>query len=160
MSFLCFDALFTVPIRDTTSGLAHASVALHRAHPLPNGSPPDAADVLAVRRAAIFVTRRAASLLAAGVHAMWSLHRSSYEADYAGDRKPGARQPSSFACNGSVIERYPGFRKRVQSVVGELVAAEGASGREPPPAVLLHVAEESAIFGAAVAVACERDNWQ
>jgi len=121
-----------------------------------------------VQDAARFVTRRAATLLAAGVHAMWNLHRSaSSRAGYAPDLRSGTVHPSSFACNGSVVERYPGFRERVQRVVGALVAAEaeveggGASaGEEGPPTVLLHVAEESAIFGAAVAVACERGNWR
>jgi hexokinase len=110
-----------------------------------------------VQAAARFVTRRAASLLAAGVHAMWSLHRSAtlQAAGQSLDQRSGTGHPSSFACNGSVVERYPGFRERAQSVVGALVAAEAEREGEGALAVLLHVAEESAIFGAAVAVACE-----
>jgi hexokinase len=117
-----------------------------------------------VQAAARFVTRRAAYLLAAGVHAMWSLHRSAslQASGSALDERSGTVHPSSFAYNGSVLERYPGFRERVQRVVDELMAAEaeGEGEGKGPPAVLLHIAEESAIFGAAVAVACERGNGQ
>jgi hexokinase len=146
--------------------MAHATAAFHRAHPLRSGSPPSVTDVRAVRRAAGFVTVRAASLLAAGVHAMWSLRRSASAlvSHVSEEERPGMGHPGSFACNGSVVERYPGFRERVQRVVGALAAAErgqlGEGEVADPPAVLLHVAEESAIFGAAVAVACEKGNWR
>jgi hexokinase len=105
---------------------------------------------------------------------MWSLHRSaSLQAAEQHGLDPRslaggtAHLSSSFACNGSVVERYPGFRERVQRVVGALATTEGGEagggggeGEGNPPTVLLHVAEESAIFGAAVAVACERENWR
>ena len=90
------------------------------------------------------VTGRAAALLAAGIHALWTLYYAS------NGRSAATVGPVAVGCNGSVVERYPRFRERTQRVLDELTALSGA----PPAAVVLEVAQESAIFGAAVSVGC------
>jgi hexokinase len=56
----------------------------------------------------------------------------------------------AVGCNGSVIERYPRFMKRSQEYLNKLVEGEGTERG----GVVLEVAWESAIYGAAVAVGC------
>jgi hexokinase len=90
------------------------------------------------------VTHRATALLATAIHALWCLRAS------AEGLKPADMGRVAVGCNGSVIERYPGFRQRSQEYLGKLVEGEGA-GRD---SVELEVAWESAIYGAAVSVGC------
>jgi hexokinase len=56
----------------------------------------------------------------------------------------------AVGCNGSVIERYPGFMQRSQEYLNRLIEGDGAER----DSVVLEVAWESAIYGAAVAVGC------
>lgn len=56
----------------------------------------------------------------------------------------------TIGCNGSVIEKYPSFRQNAQRYLDELCITTG--GREG--SIKLEIAVESAIYGAAVAVAC------
>lgn len=88
------------------------------------------------------VSQRAAAYLASGIHALWTLHLA--EEGLA----PDAEDHVTIGCNGSVIERYPGFRQRTQAYLNELCTKSG--GRNG--AIVLDIAIESAIFGAAVAV--------
>jgi len=90
------------------------------------------------------VTRRAAALLATGIHALWTLYYVSNGLTAA------SVPPVSMGCNGSVVERYPLFRDRCQRTLNEMAVLSGAA----PGAVVLEVANESAIFGAAVSVCC------
>jgi hexokinase len=56
----------------------------------------------------------------------------------------------AVGCNGSVIELYPSFLKNTQNVLDGLTGV----GEKGMKKVELEIAIESAIFGAAVAVAC------
>jgi hexokinase len=98
----------------------------------------------AIRSIIRLISTRAAALLAAGIHAMWTLR---YEAE---GHSVTTTPHVSIGCNGSVIELYPDFRARCQSVLDRLTERSGAS----PGAVGLEIAYESALFGAAVAVGC------
>lgn len=53
-----------------------------------------------------------------------------------------------MGCNGSIVERYPGFRECCQTHLDTLTELSGCETRS----VQLEVAYESAIFGAAVAI--------
>lgn len=53
----------------------------------------------------------------------------------------------TIGCNGSVIEQYPNFRQVAQKFLNELVELSGGEGQS----VVLVVAHESSIFGAAIA---------
>lgn len=119
-----------------------ASAALQAQYPQPGV--PSASDLRFVQAACRLVTERAAALLAAGIHALWTLYYAS------NGLTPATVGPVSMGCNGSVVERYPRFRERCQRVLDELTALSGAA----PGAVVLEVAYESAIFGAAVSVCC------
>jgi hexokinase len=56
----------------------------------------------------------------------------------------------AVGCNGSVIELYPGFLEKTQKILDSLTGMDEKGNRK----VDLSIAIESAIFGAAVGVAC------
>jgi hexokinase len=83
-------------------------------------------------------------MVAAGVHALWTLRNEAHAAA-ASDQ-----QHTIVAYNGSVIEHYPHFKETCQQHLDELALASGAE----TGAIELMYAEESSLLGAAVAVAC------
>ena len=111
-------------------------------------TPPTYADLCFIRHASSLVSRRAAAYLATGIHALCSLRTRSE------GLSPRTAGHISIGCNGSVIEKYPGFRATTQSVLDQLVEMDGGMKRGPNSGVSLEIANESAIFGAAVAVCC------
>jgi hexokinase len=108
-----------------------------------------------LRQISHLVARRAASLLAVAIHAFWLLRieTSTLSKDIHGDIKG---QTVAFACNGGIVLKYPGFLKQCQEDVDALVQATGREdgiegegngyGR-----VILDLADEAAVYGAAVA---------
>lgn len=110
----------------------------------PSTHTPTSSDISSLRLIASHVTRRAAAVLAAGVHALWMLRNEVERLDV------GEGAHTLVAYNGSVIEHYPNFKDQCQRTLDELVGASGGQkGR-----VELMYAEESSLLGAAVAVAC------
>lgn len=72
---------------------------------------------------------------------------------FVADAKAEAMLPKTkVAYNGSVIERYPGYRENCQAYIKELVSGSEYSGQ-----IELVPALESSILGAAVALACIRE---
>ena len=128
---------------DKSSSLSHASAVLNTRHPLPGHRCYSAADLAHVRRIINLVSSRAAAYLATMLHAMYQF-KFQYEDTSA--RKKGI----TIACNGSVIEKYPNFKARVQEWLDILIPTSSAQGR-----VQLEVTSDSALVGAAVAVACQ-----
>jgi hexokinase len=97
-----------------------------------------------VRQVTQLVSHRAAALLATVIHALWCLRASAEGIPLS------STGHVTIGCNGTVIERYPGFRALSQRYVDTLTMFSGAA----PNAVALELAHESALFGAAVAVGC------
>jgi hexokinase len=128
--------------RDESPHLSRAAAAFQKNHALPSLASSN--DLRFVRQVCQVVTRRAAAYLATGIHALWSL-RTAEE-----NLTPSTADPVTIGCNGSVIERYPLFRSTCQSYLNELIELSGGKSQS----VVLEIAEESAIFGAAVAVCC------
>ncbi|PSK55847.1 hypothetical protein B9Z65_4725 [Elsinoe australis] len=69
---------------------------------------------------------------------------------------------ATIACNGSILEKYPGFRERCQGYIDALTAlsvreTHGAESGMEGCLVELSMARESSMFGAAVAAACCAD---
>jgi hexokinase len=67
--------------------------------------------------------------------------------------KPSQAGFVTIGCNGSVIENYPNFRQVAQIFLDELVESSGGEAHS----VILVVAHESSILGAAIA-ACVVDS--
>lgn len=167
---------------DSSPGLASSAALLQKEHTFVRS--PSAADLLFLKRVCHSVSTRAAAYLATAVHSMWCLHNeaeaeaaAAAEEEEDNDRKsPDVRVDSdvqhvqhvqhaqhaqhvqrslSIACDGSVINKYPGFKDRCQTYLTRLVrrTAAAAADGQAPPSVCLEAAPESAILGAAVAVA-------
>jgi hexokinase len=127
---------------DDSPTLDKAVAILHTMHPLPTKKIPSPSDLFFVRAITKLVTRRASAYLATGVHALWCLRINSE------GLTPATAGLMGIGCNGSVIEKYPNFRPVAQSYLDDLTQRSGAPGQT----VSLELAEESALFGAAVAV--------
>lgn len=130
-----------IPSSDETPDLIKAAEVLQKHHPF--DQPPRTKDLRFIQQVCKLVTRRAAALLATGIHALWSLYYSS------SGLTPKSVGTVSMACNGSIIERYPGFREYCQASLDTLTRLSGCETR----CVQLELAYEAAIFGAAVAIA-------
>ena len=69
---------------------------------------------------------------------------------------PQGTPKTSIACNGSVILKYPGFKARSEGFMARMIA-EGSTGSQRSEKIALEPTNESAVFGAAVAVALAED---
>ncbi|RKF78615.1 Hexokinase-1 [Golovinomyces cichoracearum] len=126
---------------DQSSTQQKAGQILHEKHP--SLVAPTRKDMLALRFISSHVIYRASSLVAAAIHSLWQLCnevRSISSEDYS---------KTLVACNGSVIEYYPGFKVACQSRLDSLVQESGGERG----LVKLVIAENSSLLGAAVASA-------
>ena len=135
---------------DSSPSLSKSRALFCKLYPAP--TPPTQQDLRFLQRVVACVSYRAAAYLAAGVHALWSLRLTAeggmgLKSADGGGGAPGAVM--KIACNGSVVNKYPGFRERCQVFLDGLVELEGKGrGR-----VLLEGAEEGSVLGAGVAAA-------
>ena len=125
--------------------MSQASKALVSAHPFSRH--PTSEELDFIRSICQLVTRRAAALLATAMHALWTLLLNS-----EGER-PTDGPYTTIACNGSVLEKYPSFRSQCQSFLDELTKMSGHNAGS----VVLEMAPDSSIFGAAVAASCAQE---
>lgn len=153
---------------DPSPQLTISAALLHKEHPAAHAPRPE--DMRFLRRVCQTVSRRAAGYLATAIHSMWSLHNDA-EIESPADPVPvpakapkqvtviereGDPRSLSIACDGSVINKYPGFRDHCQAYLDQLTHKTAASHEslDPLPSLIhLDPAPESAILGAAVAVA-------
>lgn len=148
---------------DSSVSLSASAALLQKEHTFP--SYPSVEDLRFLRRVCQVTSRRAAGYLATAIHSMWVLRNevefpapSSAVSDSLSKEPPGitvtesdeSAQNVSIACDGTVINKYPGFRDTCQRYLDKL-------SRQTHPSVVsairLDPAPESAILGAAVAVA-------
>ncbi|PWY69580.1 hexokinase [Aspergillus heteromorphus CBS 117.55] len=154
---------------DTSPLLASSAALLQKEHSFT--VPPSVEDLRFLRRVCQTVSKRAAGYLATAIHSMWCL-RNEVEFPIAVTSAPPSIKESqevtvvesegnplslSIACDGSVINKYPGFRDRCQAYLNDLAKETHVSPASldaaTEPSVRLDPAPESAILGAAVAVA-------
>ncbi|GJP94331.1 hypothetical protein CBS115989_3363 [Aspergillus niger] len=154
---------------DTTPLLSSSAALLQKEHSFIVS--PSVEDLRFLRRICQIVSKRAAGYLATAIHSMWCLRNEAEFPATAPSAPPSIKetqevtvveseenhQSLSIACDGSVINKYPGFRDRCQGYLNDLVketnALRQSSDPTPEPQVCLDLAPESAILGAAVAVA-------
>jgi hexokinase len=105
---------------------------------------PTAAEMAFLRIVIESISKRAAAYIAVTIHALWVVERKASKA--MGPSK------TTIACNGSVVEKYPGFRTRCQEYIAEIIECDTEEGFQESE-VVLQMADEAAILGAAVAVA-------
>ncbi|KAL1968525.1 hypothetical protein VTN77DRAFT_1735 [Rasamsonia byssochlamydoides] len=165
---------------DTSPSLAPSAALLQKEHTF--HTTPSTEDLTFLRRVCTFVSRRAAGYLATAIHSMWCLRNDAEFPTTSTTTVPSAKktepltqevtvmeieEPSkslSIACDGSVINKYPGFRDQCQAYLDMLTRHTDAGPEtvdlSAKPSISLELAPESAIFGAAVAVAVALDEKQ
>ncbi|RMX93737.1 hypothetical protein D0867_14105 [Hortaea werneckii] len=141
---------------DTSPSLTAARASFLHAHPFRSGRVPRTEELKFLRDLSKLIADRAAVYLAVALHALWVVRTeaesfsSSDEVD-VDDEEGGVddeQKQVTIACNGTIVEKYPGFRAACQGFLDRLCCLS---------AVTLEMAPESSIFGAAVAVSCLRD---
>jgi hexokinase len=125
---------------------------LHEAHHIFNSHHPTSApftntDMQALKAISSHVTYRAASILSAGVFALWQIRNE------ATSTTASELSQTIVAYHGSVIEKYPGLKDICQIHLDMLIEAFG----KEKGTVKLSYAEESSLLGAAVAGAVAQD---
>lgn len=143
---------------DTSPSLTSSAALFQKQHTFP--VTPSSEDLYFLRRICQTVSRRAAGYLATAIHSMWCLRNdvefspSTMAIKEASEVTVVESEPESrslsIACDGSVINKYPGFRDSCQTYINQL--AEQTNGTTES-LISLDLAPESAIVGAAVAVA-------
>ncbi|EEH38915.1 hexokinase-1 [Paracoccidioides lutzii Pb01] len=192
-----FDTAIAAYIQDDTSpSLTASSLFLQKRHTFI--IPPSPPDLLFLQQICGYVTRRAAAYLATAIHALWCLRNNTEapiilptpdststtnERAVASGNNPPKNDTAdnselnvTIACDGAVINKYPGFHKQCQHYLNELTLERDSSLPSPSlslsqsatasspseqlitsvvtsPTITLELADESAIYGAAVAVA-------
>jgi hexokinase len=162
-----FDTSIVAFIEADKSPFLTASAALlQKEHTF--SSAPSQEDLKFLLRVCQIVSKRAAGYLATAIHSMWCLRNEAEFPDVpttpSSSKGPvtvtesGANPESlSIACDGSVINKYPGFRDRCQSYLNQLTRetslAKVSQHSNEESCIRLEPAPESAILGAAVAVA-------
>ena len=139
---------------DTTPSLSRAASYLEKTHAFT--TVPSFEELSFLRTIAECVSTRAAAYISVGIHALWSLDRNSQ--DPKSSLLDAKSEKTAIACDGSVINKYPGFKDMCHSYLAGMISADGYSGNYPPE-IHLETALEAGILGAAVAVAvCENES--
>lgn len=149
---------------DVSSSLSSSAALLQKEHIF--HSSPSVEDLRFLRRVCHAVSRRAAGYLATAIHSMWCLRNeaefphssvSTKDKQVTVVESEEQSRSLSIACDGSVINKYPGFRDRCQGYLKQLTRETnlslGIEDSATAPTISLEFAPESAILGAAVAVA-------
>ncbi|EAW11817.1 putative hexokinase [Aspergillus clavatus NRRL 1] len=154
---------------DTSPSLAPSAALLQKEHTFPVS--PTVEDLRFLRQICQIVSKRAAGYLATAIHSMWCLRNGVEFPEGVKSKASSTKdtqeitvvesdddyQSLSIACDGSVINKYPGFRDRCQDYLDQLTkqtnTSQGTSDVDASSFIRLELAPESAIMGAAVAVA-------
>lgn len=126
---------------DKSAGLTATRNLLHEKHP--SSVRPSFQDAAFIQKVVVTVSRRSIAYFAAGVHALTSLLQ---DLETEAGLESGLDHVS-IGCDGSVINKYPGYMETAQETLDQLQATE-AKGRKR---VLLEKTQDSAVLGAGVA---------
>lgn len=151
---------------DSSPSLSSSAALLQKEHTF--HASPSVEDLRFLRRVCQTVSQRAAGYLATAIHSMWCLRNEvEFPHTLAASAKANGQvtvfesedqsRSLSIACDGSVINKYPGFRDRCQNHLKQLTKETntllGIEDSATAPYISLEFAPESAILGAAVGVA-------
>lgn len=135
-------SLLAVIEADVSLNLVHSGTYLQQTMGL--DQVPSAADMKFLRIVVESISKRAAAYIAIAIHALWMVEREV-------NHNVGSFR-TTIACNGSVIEKYPGFQSRCQNYIADIIEVKAEETTQVPE-IMLEMADEATIVGAAVAVA-------
>ena len=109
----------------------------------PSSRPPSQSDMDFIRHAVGSVSRRSSAYVTASLHAL-----SSLLDDVAGDEVlQGSLDPEHVGCDGSVINKYPGYINRSQETMDKMMALETKARKR----MVLEETTDSTLLGAGIA---------
>ena len=132
---------------DSSPGLADA-IELLRHNP-PSAHKPTFADASFVQQTIRCVSSRSIAYFSTGIHALASLLQEL-------EIKAGFRDEMdyiSLGCDGSVINKYPGYMDRAQEILDQMISSSSEDGGGGGKRVILEKTKNSAVLGAGVAAA-------
>ncbi|KAI6787288.1 hexokinase-1 [Hortaea werneckii] len=122
---------------DTSPSLAAARSSFLSAHPLRSGRVPRPDELRFLRDLSKLIADRAAVYLAVALHALWVVRTeaetSSSSSPPSEDGATGNHHQVTIACNGTIVEKYPGFRAACQGFLDRLCHLSSSSTSSSSP---------------------------
>ncbi|KAI7327960.1 hexokinase-1 [Hortaea werneckii] len=126
---------------DTSPSLSAARASFLHAHPLRSGRVPRTEEMKFLRDLSKLIADRAAVYLAVALHALWVVRTEAETACSSSSSSEGAvgnHHQVTIACNGTIVEKYPGFRAACQGFLDRLchLSSSSSSSSSSLPASL------------------------
>lgn len=147
--------------RDTSTSLAPSLALFIELHPLSSSSrPPTYKDMAFIRQVIRSVSRRSSAYFTTSLHALCCLLHNIDEPPSSSDSdastissssSSGRHQNVSIGCDGSVINKYPGYMARSQEILDNLIAIDDTSQGNDKTRYTLEKTQDRAVLGAGVA---------
>ena len=124
---------------DTSNGFAASRALFHQRHPY--ARLPSERDIMFIKDVVRRVSIRSIAYFTVGIHALTALLQrlETIDMDYV-----------TIGCDGSIINKYPGYMERVQATLDQMIEYDHHQGKMR---VNLERTTDSAVLGAAVAAA-------
>ena len=122
---------------DATRGLVASRAVFHQRHPSTHF--PGESDVMFIKDVVKRVSSRSIAYFAVGIHALTALLQRLEAID---------TDQITIGCDGSIINRYPGYMERAQATLDQMIESENLQNKIR---VSLERTTDSAVLGAAVA---------
>lgn len=124
---------------DTSHGLAASRSRFHERYSSPHL--PKERDMVFIKDVVRRVSMRSVAYFTVGIHALTTLLRKLETVNI---------DQVTIGCDGSIINKYPGYMERAQATLDQMIESDNPQGKTR---VTLERTEDSAVLGAAVAVA-------
>ncbi|RMY71691.1 hypothetical protein D0862_14575 [Hortaea werneckii] len=123
---------------DASPSLSAAGASFLHAHPFKSGRVPRPEELRFLRDLSRLIADRAAVYLAVALHALWVVRTEAEFSASASDEGPAGihqqhqqqQQVTTIACNGTIVEKYPGFRAKCQGFLDRLCLLSSSSSEE------------------------------
>ena len=129
---------------DASATLSASRRLFHEQHP--NSAPPTYLDMSFVQQVTRSVSRRSCAYATAAIHALASLLQ---DMERSHNITSNPENYLKIGCDGSIINKYPGYMDKVQALLDALVIEENHDRKR----IILEKTIEPAVSGAGVAVA-------
>lgn len=148
--------------RDTSTSLAPSLALFIELHPSSSSRPPTYKDMAFIRQVIRSVSRRSSAYFTTSLHALCCLLHNIDEPSSSSDSdapsissssSSGRHQNVSIGCDGSVINKYPGYMARSQEILDNLIAIDDTSQGNDKTRYTLEKTQDRAVLGAGVACA-------
>lgn len=147
--------------RDTSPSLVPSLALFLELHPSSASRPPTYTDISFIRQVIRSVSRRSSAYFTTSLHALCCLLHNIDQPSSSSDSDaptisssssfPGHHQHVIIGCDGSVINKYPGYMARSQEILDNLIAIDDTSRGNNKTRVTLENTQDRAVLGAGVA---------